>query len=82
MTKHADFLKTVRQDYDVLLEQQGGVCAICGNPPSNRRKLDIDHDHKRMVVRGLLCHRCNRVLANWIDSSWLRRAADYLEKTE
>lgn len=41
----------------------------------------MDHDHKRMVVRGLLCVRCNRTLANWMDSDWLRSAADYLDRS-
>lgn len=31
-----------------------------------------------MLIRGLLCVRCNRVLAGWITSEWLRSAADYL----
>jgi hypothetical protein len=42
----------------------------------------MDHDHYRMVVRGLLCVRCNRALANWMDSHWLERAANYLRKAE
>ena len=33
------------EDYDAMLAAQGGVCAICGNPPKTRR-LDTDHDHK------------------------------------
>jgi hypothetical protein len=31
--------------YEQLLEQQAGVCAICGRPPRTRRALDVDHDH-------------------------------------
>ena len=41
----------------------------------------MDHDHKRMVLRGLLCHRCNRALPDWVTSEWLRDAADYLDET-
>lgn len=40
----------------------------------------MDHDHKAMFVRGLLCVRCNRYLASWITADWLRRAADYLAR--
>lgn len=78
--KHREFLNSVRPIYDKLLQQQDGHCALCPRIPSTSRRLDIDHNHKLMVVRGLLCHRCNRVLAAWIDSDWLRRAADYLER--
>ena len=67
---------TVEQ-YDALLAAQGGGCAICGNPPKTRR-LHVDHDHKTGRVRGLLCHRCNRALPNWVTERWLYRAAAYL----
>jgi hypothetical protein len=63
-----------------MLADQDGGCAICGRPPSERRKLDMDHDHYKMYVRGLLCHRCNRTLVSWISERWLRKAAEYLEK--
>jgi hypothetical protein len=48
--------------YERLLEQQGGVCAICGRPPRSRPVLDVDHDHLTGVVRGLLCGNCNRAV--------------------
>ena len=65
------------EDYARLLAAQGGGCAICGNPPKTRR-LHVDHDHKTGRVRGLLCHRCNRALPNWVDRFWLFAAAEYL----
>ena len=65
------------EDYDAMLAAQGGVCAICGNPPKTRR-LDVDHDHKTGKVRGLLCHRCNRALPTWVTVGWLLRAIAYL----
>lgn len=73
------FLAPFRPYYDRFLEKQGGVCGVCGRPPSPNRKLDMDHDHHGMYVRGLLCHRCNRALPSWMDSKWLRAAADYLD---
>lgn len=45
-------------DYDALLELQGGGCAVCGGKPKSKR-LAIDHDHKTGEVRGLLCSRHN-----------------------
>lgn len=64
--------------YDARLESQGGGCAICAATPKTRR-LDTDHDHRTGVVRGLLCHRCNRGLPTWVTPAWLRAAATYLE---
>ena len=65
------------EQYDAMLAGQGGGCAICGNPPKTRR-LDTDHDHRTGRVRGLLCHRCNRALPNWIRPDWLLLAYRYL----
>ncbi|MDQ2690360.1 MAG: endonuclease VII domain-containing protein, partial [Chloroflexota bacterium] len=47
-----------RDEYDVLLELQGGRCAVCRTRPKSKR-LVVDHDHKTGAVRGLLCARCN-----------------------
>jgi hypothetical protein len=77
--QHVALLNRVRPHYDRLLEQQGGKCGICGRAPSERRRLDIDHDHKTMKIRGLLCARCNRAIPNWMTESWCRKATDYLE---
>ena len=63
--------------YDELLAAQGGGCAICGAKPKTR-KLDIDHDHKTMRIRGLLCVRCNRALPSWVTVAWLEKAIVYL----
>lgn len=81
-TKHALLLKENRHLYDKLLAAQGGRCALCPRLPSPKRKLDLDHDHKTMLIRGLLCHRCNRALPSWMDAAWLLRAAEYVKATE
>lgn len=47
------------QDYLEILAQQGGVCALCANPPNEGKKLHVDHCHETGRVRGLLCHQCN-----------------------
>lgn len=78
-SKHRNYLYSQRHLYDVLLEFQGGGCAICGKPPG-KRKLDMDHDHKTMEVRGLLCTTCNRRLTGRVTIPWLRDAARYLER--
>lgn len=79
--QHRDFLDTIRPHYDRLLEEQGGGCAICRRPPSERRRLDIDHWHHEMRYRALLCSRCNRALPYWVTSAWLRSAAQVLDSS-
>lgn len=64
-------------EYDVLLEQQDGKCAICKNSPNGRR-LDVDHNHTNGKVRGLLCWRCNTQLA-WTEK-YEAIALSYLHK--
>lgn len=52
-------------DYDRMLAEQGGRCAICGadRPGAGRTgRWPVDHDHVTGRVRGLLCHPCNRAI--------------------
>jgi len=65
------------QDYDRLVTEQDGKCAVCKQPPPRHqcRKYDylpdllsIDHDHQTNRVRGLLCRRCNLALGNISES--------------
>lgn len=67
------------EDYDLLFAAQDGKCAICGGV--RKQKLSVDHCHKTLAIRGLLCRLCNgRLLTAARDSpDILRRAADYLE---
>ena len=63
--------------YDDMLASQGGVCAICLQPPSYT--LYVDHCHETGRVRGLLCAPCNAGLGMLRDDpDRARRAADYL----
>jgi hypothetical protein len=47
------------EDYDAMLDRQGGVCAICKREPRTDISLHVDHDHSTGAVRGLLCFDCN-----------------------
>jgi hypothetical protein len=46
------------EEYDAMLQTQGGVCAVCGGIEEGRR-LAVDHCHESGVVRALLCTSCN-----------------------
>jgi hypothetical protein len=68
-------------DFDGLMEAQGGVCAICGDPPGAKR-FHVDHCHRTRLVRGLLCFCCNSGLGSFKDNEdRLFAAVDYLRRT-
>lgn len=87
--EHAALLRAAHKDgtYEGLLEEQGGVCGICRRPPiecckqkdGKIRRFDVDHDHRTMEIRGLLCRGCNMRLRKDHKPEWLRSAARYLE---
>jgi hypothetical protein len=65
-------------EYDALLAEQGGVCAVCGQAPGDTA-LHVDHDHATGRIRGLLCFSCNRGLGCFNDdASLLANASGYL----
>ncbi len=84
------YLYNVTQEqYDQLLADQNGLCAICFRPPKARR-LAVDHDHKccpgsrscGKCVRGLLCGPCNMGLGYFQDDpEVLIQALMYLDES-
>jgi hypothetical protein len=79
------------EQYNALLESQGGGCAICGTtePGGTSKKFHIDHDHSccegsRLCgecIRGLLCNSCNLGIGLFGDDpARLRSAANYQEQ--
>ena len=60
------------------LKMTSKECAICDSV----EPLVVDHDHKTGVIRGMLCHHCNRGLGHFKDDpSLLEMAANYLAGT-
>jgi hypothetical protein len=49
--------------YEAMVKEQGGCCAICQRP--NWQALAVDHSHVTGVVRRLLCHACNMALGQF-----------------
>ena len=67
-----------------LFESQDGRCAVCQIEDPGDKGFCVDHDHSRgnHAVRGLCCSRCNFLLGNAKDDTWiLQRAIDYLERS-
>lgn len=70
-------------DYNAMLDAQGGGCAICGGAQADGRdfRLHVDHDHETGRVRGILCGSCNRGLGNLGDDpDRCEAAAKYLRR--
>jgi hypothetical protein len=73
-------------DYNRMLEAQGGVCAICKHPETHKRNgklkaMAVDHSHKTGAIRGLLCCDCNTGIGKLKDSvNVLSNAIEYLRK--
>lgn len=80
------------EEYDDLLRDQGGVCAICLRPPKTIR-LSLDHLHvrgykkmkpekKRTYIRGVICFSCNASVMKTLDAfgSRMERAIEYRDK--
>ena len=80
------------EQFNAILEAQGGVCAICGAPePGGKGRWHVDHDHACCpggggktcggCVRGILCHHCNLMIGQARDSiERLTAAAEYLRR--
>jgi hypothetical protein len=66
------------EQYDAMLTDQGGHCALCPTTDDGRRRLSVDHDHSTGKVRGLLCFRCNTRLG--VYEKFGTDFAAYLEK--
>jgi len=67
-------------DYQAMLEAQNHCCKLCGGEgftmaKHHTMKLVVDHCHSTGVVRGLLCHNCNRALGLLKDNTGTLRAA-------
>lgn len=66
------------KEFQELLAEQGGVCAVCGAEDPQH----LDHDHRTGWVRGILCFNCNGGLGQFRDSpTRLARAITYLRGT-
>lgn len=76
------------EQYNEMLEAQGGVCLICGKPETTRHRksglvndLSVDHCHITGKVRGLLCNACNKGMGAFGDNpDLMQRAIEHIKK--
>ena len=67
--------------YAEMLEQQGGVCALCGKTNKDGHALAVDHNHTTGNLRDLLCRKCNMGLGLFNeDIEVLTKTIEYLKK--
>jgi len=53
--------KDFEKEREYFFKKQKGKCAICGKPQSLfKNRLNLDHNHKTLQIRGLLCYYCNK----------------------
>lgn len=63
--------------YEQLLAAQGGVCAVCLEPPQPGESFHVDHLGD--LIRGVLCVRCNNALGQLREQVEIaERATEYL----
>ena len=71
------------EQYDEMLENQNGVCAICGGINFDGRRLAVDHNHKTGKIRDLLCMNCNHFIGQAKENIIvLQSAINYLKRHE
>lgn len=74
------------EQYDAMFKDQGGRCAICGEPETQAykgriRNLNVDHDHKTGNICKLLCTNCNQGLGKFRDNpKTMEKAATYVRQ--
>ncbi len=74
------------EEYRGMFEAQDNRCAICNKNgfkicKDTKTLLVVDHCHNTGLVRGLLCHNCNRGLGLFQDNiNYLGAAIEYLER--
>jgi hypothetical protein len=75
--------KLTRWEWQAIFERQQGCCAICGISQEDLGyTLEIDYDHNRGRVRGLLCKKCNLGIDMFgEDVKNIYKVIKYLEKS-
>lgn len=83
------FDSLTREQYQEMFLAQKNKCAICKQPETriNRSgdtcKLAVDHCHKTLKIRALLCHACNTGIGKFEDNiALLQKAIEYLKEHE
>jgi Recombination endonuclease VII len=80
---NADYLRLTflltQGEWIRVYEFQHGICPGCKTLLPDTCTL-TDHDHRPPALfRGLLCFRCNKLLADWVTAERLENLVEYLK---
>jgi hypothetical protein len=64
-----------QEEFEQKLEEQGGLCAICGADKPSSKSLHADHCHETKMKRGVLCQKCNMGIGLFGDNTELMEKA-------
>lgn len=68
------------EQFNAMVLQQNNKCKVCGKEMDQYNEPCLDHNHKTLAIRGLLCKLCNVGIGNFLDNpESLIRAARYVE---
>lgn len=75
--------KITLAQYERILADQGGCCAICGGASTGKLGFHVDHDHVTGNVRGILCGPCNQgLIAVDRTPGWTFKARAYVRRSQ
>lgn len=73
----ADKFGITLEEYNWMLEMQGGGCAGCGATANHSGNLlGVDHCHETDTIRGITCHNCNLAI------EFCQESVEILEKAK
>jgi Recombination endonuclease VII len=64
-----------KPEFDALLAEQDGRCAVCKTGQPVGHGFNVDHDHNTGSIRGILCPLCNTGIGKLGDTAEGVRAA-------
>lgn len=67
------------EEYQTILDYQGGKCWVCQRATGASKALAVDHEHESGQIRCIACGRCNFELLGRYDVPALKRAIEILE---
>jgi hypothetical protein len=67
--------------FNIMIQEQGGLCGLCGEPFTNEKPPRVDHCHQTGQVRSLLHSSCNVLIGMAGESeNRLIQAIEYLQR--
>lgn len=80
--RHVEKYGITNDDFYRMKDEQNNKCMICKSEFKDKKySVFVDHCHKTLKVRGLLCDACNKLLGFSRDSTFiLENAIIYLKK--